>query len=94
MFSSLTMLVTYVVFGLPVGAVGIPWALLSGDINPLYRWSMWVVRTGVRLARIRVQVVGREQYSHPALYLHGQSRFESRSAYFAAAASVSDCVLY
>ena len=60
MFSSITMLVTYVVLGLPAGAIGIPWALLTGDIGPLYRWSMWIVRTGVRLARIRVQVVGRE----------------------------------
>jgi 1-acyl-sn-glycerol-3-phosphate acyltransferase len=60
MLSSITMLVTYVVLGLPAGAIGIPWALLTGDIGPLYRWSMWIVRTGVRLARIRVQVVGRE----------------------------------
>src|SRR6202041_372045 len=60
MLRSLTMLVTYVVFGLPAGVVGIPWALLTGDIGPLYRWSMWIVRTGVKLARIRVQVAGRE----------------------------------
>jgi 1-acyl-sn-glycerol-3-phosphate acyltransferase len=60
MLGSITMLVTYVVLGLPAGAIGIPWALLTGDIGPLYRWSMWIVRTGVRLARIRVQVAGRE----------------------------------
>jgi 1-acyl-sn-glycerol-3-phosphate acyltransferase len=60
MLASITMLVTYVVLGLPAGAIGIPWALLTGDIGPLYRWSMWIVRTGVRLARIRVQVAGRE----------------------------------
>ncbi|MGA3226410.1 MAG: lysophospholipid acyltransferase family protein [Acidobacteriaceae bacterium] len=60
MLSSITMLVTYVVLGLPAGAVGIPWALLTGDIGPLYRWSMWIVRTGVSLARIQIQVAGRE----------------------------------
>jgi 1-acyl-sn-glycerol-3-phosphate acyltransferase len=60
MLSSITMLVTYVVLGLPAGAVGIPWALLTGDIGPLYRWSMWSVRTGVSLARIQIQVAGRE----------------------------------
>jgi 1-acyl-sn-glycerol-3-phosphate acyltransferase len=60
MLGSITMLVTYVVLGLPAGAIGIPWALLTGDIGPLYRWSMWIVRTGVRLARIHVQVGGRE----------------------------------
>jgi 1-acyl-sn-glycerol-3-phosphate acyltransferase len=60
MFSSVTMLVTYVVLGLPAGVVGIPWALLTGDIGPLYRWSMHIVRAGVKLARIRIEVEGRE----------------------------------
>jgi 1-acyl-sn-glycerol-3-phosphate acyltransferase len=60
MFSSVTMLVTYVVLGLPAGVAGIPWALLTGDIGPLYRWSMHIVRAGVKLARIRVEVEGRE----------------------------------
>jgi 1-acyl-sn-glycerol-3-phosphate acyltransferase len=70
MLSSLTMLVTYVVFGLPAGAVGIPWALLTGDIGPLYHWSMWIVRTGVRLARIRVEVVGREDIpGRPCIFM-------------------------
>jgi 1-acyl-sn-glycerol-3-phosphate acyltransferase len=60
MLSSITMLVTYIVLGLPAGLIGIPWALLTGDINPLYRWSMWIVRTGLKLARIRIEVTGRE----------------------------------
>jgi 1-acyl-sn-glycerol-3-phosphate acyltransferase len=58
--SSITILVTYVVLGAPVGFIGISWALLTGDVGPLYRWSMWVVRTGVRFGRIRIQVMGRE----------------------------------
>ena len=70
MLSSLTMLVTYVVFGLPAGLVGIPWALLTGDIGPLYRWSMWIVRTGVKLARIRVQITGREHIlAQPSIFM-------------------------
>ena len=70
MLSSLTMLVTYVVLGLPAGAVGIPWALLTGDIGPLYRWSMWIVRTGVKLARIRVQITGREHIlPQPSIFM-------------------------
>jgi 1-acyl-sn-glycerol-3-phosphate acyltransferase len=70
MLSSLTMLVTYVVLGLPAGAVGIPWALLTGDIGPLYRWSMWIVRTGVKLARIRVQITGRENIlAQPTIFM-------------------------
>jgi 1-acyl-sn-glycerol-3-phosphate acyltransferase len=70
MLSSVTMFVTYVVLGLPVGAIGIPWALLTGDIGPLYRWSMRVVRAGVRLARIHVQVDGREHIpAQPAIFM-------------------------
>src|SRR5580704_18877537 len=70
MLSSLTMLVTYVVFGLLAGAVGIPWALITGDIGPLYRWSMWIVRTGVKLARIRVQITGREHIlAQPSIFM-------------------------
>jgi 1-acyl-sn-glycerol-3-phosphate acyltransferase len=70
MLSSVTMLVTYVVLGLPVGVIGIPWALLTGDIGPLYRWSMWVVRCGVRLARIRVQIEGREGIpAEPSIFM-------------------------
>jgi 1-acyl-sn-glycerol-3-phosphate acyltransferase len=70
MFSSITMLVTYVVLGLPAGAVGIPWALLTGNIGPLYRWSMWIVHSGVRLARIRVEVAGREHIpARPCIFM-------------------------
>jgi 1-acyl-sn-glycerol-3-phosphate acyltransferase len=70
MFSSVTILVTYVVLGLPAGVVGIPWALLTGDIGPLYRWSMRIVRAGVKLARIRVEVAGREHIpARPCIFM-------------------------
>jgi 1-acyl-sn-glycerol-3-phosphate acyltransferase len=70
MFSSVTMLVTYVALGLPAGIVGIPWALLTGDIGPLYRWSMHIVRAGVKLARIRIQVEGREHIpARPCIFM-------------------------
>ena len=70
MLSSLTMLVAYVALGLPAGVVGIPWALLTGDIGPLYRWSMWIVRTGVKLARIRVEITGREHIlAQPSIFM-------------------------
>jgi 1-acyl-sn-glycerol-3-phosphate acyltransferase len=61
MISSLLLLVTFVVLGLPVALVCIPWRLLTGDIMPLYRASMWIVRLGLRLAGIRVQVIGLEE---------------------------------
>jgi 1-acyl-sn-glycerol-3-phosphate acyltransferase len=34
--------------------------MVTGNIGLLYRWSMWILRTGIKLARIRVQVEGRE----------------------------------
>jgi 1-acyl-sn-glycerol-3-phosphate acyltransferase len=70
MFSSLTILFTYVVLALPAAAVGIPWALVTGDIGLLYRWSMWIMRTGLKLARIQVQVSGREHIpSRPCIFM-------------------------
>ena len=70
MFSSLTILFTYVVLALPAAAVGIPWALVTGDIGLLYRWSMWIMRTGLRLARIQVQVLGREHIpARPCIFM-------------------------
>lgn len=70
MLASVTMLVAYIILGAPAGAIGIPWALLTGDIGPLYRWSMWIVRTGVRLARIRVRVAGRENIpAQPCIFM-------------------------
>jgi 1-acyl-sn-glycerol-3-phosphate acyltransferase len=58
MLSALTIVLAYVVLALPAAAIGIPWALLTGNIGLLYRWSMWILRTGVKLARIRVEVAG------------------------------------
>ena len=60
MISALTLLLSYVLLAIPVAAVGIPWTLITGDIALLYRWSMWIVRTGLRLAGIRLVVTGRE----------------------------------
>jgi 1-acyl-sn-glycerol-3-phosphate acyltransferase len=60
MISSLTLLITYVLLGLPLGMVGIPLTLVTGDISWLYKRAMWLVHFGVRLAGIRIQVSGLE----------------------------------
>ncbi len=70
MLSALTILLTYGMLAVPAGAIGIPWAMLTGNIDPLYRWSMGILRTGLRLGRIRVQVEGREHLpARPAIYM-------------------------
>lgn len=60
MFRTLSLVSVYVVLGSIAGVVGIPYSFLVGDIGPLYRVAMWIVKTGVRAAGIRVEVSGRE----------------------------------
>jgi 1-acyl-sn-glycerol-3-phosphate acyltransferase len=60
MIASLLLLLTFIVLGAPVAIVCIPWCLITGDVTPLYRASLFVVRVGLRAAGIRIQVEGRE----------------------------------
>jgi 1-acyl-sn-glycerol-3-phosphate acyltransferase len=46
------------------GLLTLPYALLTGNSNFLYVMGMWVVRVGVRLSGVRVQLIGRERL-HP-----------------------------
>src|ERR1700722_2112766 len=56
MLAALVLFSTWVILGLPVAIVTLPWAILSRDIHPLHHWAMRVVRTGLRLAGIRIDV--------------------------------------
>ncbi len=58
MIASLTMLVTIVALGVPVALIFIPWALITGNVTPLYNASLWIARTALRLSRIRVELRG------------------------------------
>ena len=60
LFATLTLLLVYLAFGIPVGLIGIPLTLITKDVTWLYRASMWVTRTGVRLAGVRVRMSGFE----------------------------------
>ncbi len=46
--------------GGPAGIVLIPWTLLTGKIQPMYRVGKWIARTALRAAGIRVEETGRE----------------------------------
>jgi 1-acyl-sn-glycerol-3-phosphate acyltransferase len=61
MIASLTLLLTILILGTPAALVFIPWTLISGNANGLYRVSMSVVGLGLRLARIRVEATGLEK---------------------------------
>jgi 1-acyl-sn-glycerol-3-phosphate acyltransferase len=61
MIASIVLFLTWLVLGIPGAIILYPWTLLTGDIAPLYKVAMWVARTGIRLAGIRVEVEGRER---------------------------------
>ena len=57
MFATLVLFATWIVLGLPAALILIPWTLITGDVDPLYRTSMRIVRVGLRAAGIRVHPV-------------------------------------
>jgi 1-acyl-sn-glycerol-3-phosphate acyltransferase len=60
MISSLVLLTTILALGAPAALVLIPWTMITGDATQLYKVAMAIVRTGFRLARIRVETSGPE----------------------------------
>ena len=71
MLASLTLLGTIVVLGAPTALVLIPWTMITGDATPLYDMSLRIVRTGLRLAGIRVETTGLEKVPHntPCIFM-------------------------
>jgi 1-acyl-sn-glycerol-3-phosphate acyltransferase len=60
MIASLLLFGTFVVLGIPTGLILLPWSLLTRDVMLLYRTTQMIVHAGYFLARIRVEVRGRE----------------------------------
>jgi 1-acyl-sn-glycerol-3-phosphate acyltransferase len=60
MFATLKMLAVYLTLGPLAGIIGIPYSLLVGNVNLLYKVSMWIARNGVRAAGIHTQLTGLE----------------------------------
>jgi len=60
MISSLLLLSTFVILGIPAALIFLPWSIVTGNVMPLYQAAQMIVRTGYFLARIRVEVSGRE----------------------------------
>jgi 1-acyl-sn-glycerol-3-phosphate acyltransferase len=55
---------------LPFAAItGIPWAYITKSVSILYRTCMWVAWNGVRIAGVRVQVLGREKLDPARAYI-------------------------
>jgi 1-acyl-sn-glycerol-3-phosphate acyltransferase len=60
MISSLLLLATFVTLGIPAAIIFLPWSIVTGNPAALYKAAQMIVRTGYFLARIRVEVHGRE----------------------------------
>jgi 1-acyl-sn-glycerol-3-phosphate acyltransferase len=60
MFALFKMLFVYVTLGGLAGVIGIPYSLLAGNVDLLYRLGVGIARLGVRAAGVRVDVVGLE----------------------------------
>jgi len=52
-----------------VAVICMPYAFLTGNIMPLYRLGMWGAFTGVRLAGVRVKMIGLEKLDANATYI-------------------------
>jgi 1-acyl-sn-glycerol-3-phosphate acyltransferase len=64
------LMLTFWSFAAPVAAlIGFPWTLLTGDVSFLYRMFTWGAFTGVRLAGVRVEVIGREKLDPSRAYI-------------------------
>ena len=61
MISSLVLLATILVLGLPSAVIFIPWSMITGNVMPLYNVTQMIVRIGYRLAGIRVATEGLER---------------------------------
>src|SRR5438105_13274245 len=60
----------FVVISTTLGAlVGFPWTWITGSADVLYAIAMWIVRSGLRLAGILVQVEGIEQINPAETYI-------------------------
>jgi len=46
-----------------------PWTFITGNVLPLYRAGTWIGKTGVRLAGVRVQMVGLERLDPSRTYV-------------------------
>lgn len=55
---------------LPLAAlIGLPWTYLTKDITFLYRTCMWGAFTGVRIAGVRVQILGLDRLNPARSYI-------------------------
>jgi 1-acyl-sn-glycerol-3-phosphate acyltransferase len=60
MIRALLLLATLIVLGAPAALVTIPWAIVTGNVLPLYNAAQSIVRIGYRLIGLRILSAGQE----------------------------------
>lgn len=61
MIPSLIFLATMIVTGIPTALLFIPWCWLTGNANPLYKGTRFMLATSCRLAGVRIRTEGLER---------------------------------
>ncbi|MGA7907939.1 MAG: lysophospholipid acyltransferase family protein [Candidatus Sulfotelmatobacter sp.] len=69
MIHTLVMLTFWIVAAPLAALIGFPWTFITGDIRLLYRMFNWGAFAGVRLAGVRVEIVGRDQLDPAGTYV-------------------------
>lgn len=61
MIAALVLVLVYVVLAIPAALIAIPWAMITGNADPLYNAAQLINRAALAAAGIRVRVTGRER---------------------------------
>lgn len=69
MFAAFVLFATWVVLGLPGALILFPWTLVTGDVGPLYRAALGIVRIALRLAGIHVHAEWRRPLDRAQAYI-------------------------
>jgi 1-acyl-sn-glycerol-3-phosphate acyltransferase len=69
MLRTLLMLIFWSLTAPFAALIGFPWTFLSGDIRFLYRTFNWGAFAGVRLAGMRVEIIGRDRLDPARAYI-------------------------
>ncbi|MBV9669400.1 MAG: 1-acylglycerol-3-phosphate O-acyltransferase [Acidobacteriales bacterium] len=59
----------FAVAAVPCALVMFPWLWITGDAERLYRVGTWIGITGVRLAGVRVRLIGLDRFDHNRSYI-------------------------
>jgi len=69
MIRTLLMLGYWIVWALLAALIAFPWTFITGKVDFLYRLGTWIAWTGVRVAGVRVNVIGLDPLDKSRTYI-------------------------